>query len=116
MQEKSNSLNEYYSTLDKAQLEEMERVKRAIILLQPDVEEVLSYGIPTVKYRGKTILHFAAFKDHYSVFPGSGPIKELAKELKDFETSKGTIKYKADNLLPVSIINKLVQIRLAEIE
>jgi len=113
--EKPNSLNEYYSTLDKVQLDELERVKNAIHSVQPGVEEVLSYGIPTARYKGKTVLHYAAFKDHYSVFPGSGPIEELAKELKDFETSKGTIRYRADNLLPDTTIMKLARIRLTEI-
>ena len=36
------------------------------------------------------------------------------KELKDFETSKGTIRFTIDEPLPAALVKKLVKARMAE--
>ena len=35
-------------------------------------------------------------------------------ELKDYDTSKGTIRFQADKPLPVALVRKLVKARVAE--
>src|ERR1039458_8068573 len=62
----------------------------------PEATEVISYRIPTFKYKGM-LIGFAAFSNHCSLFPGSlSAMKALKNEFKDFETSKGTIRFPVD--------------------
>ena len=78
--------------------------------------EAISYRIPTFKYKGP-LLGFAAFSNHCSLFPMSLSVMEAFKnELKDFHTSKGTIRFPVDKPLSPALVKKLVKARMAENE
>jgi uncharacterized protein YdhG (YjbR/CyaY superfamily) len=88
---------------------------RAVIrsVAPPEATEGISYGIPTFKYKGM-LASFAAFSDHCSLFPGAGPTVEFKDDLKNFQTSKGTIRFAPDKPLPATLIKKLLKSRVAE--
>jgi uncharacterized protein YdhG (YjbR/CyaY superfamily) len=76
--------------------------------------EGISYGIPVFKYKG-ALVWFAAFSKHCSFFPGRlAVIAAFKDELKDCETSKGTIRFPVDKPLPAALVRKLVRARIAE--
>jgi uncharacterized protein YdhG (YjbR/CyaY superfamily) len=82
----------------------------------PEATEVISYRIPMFKYKGM-LIGFAAFSNHCSLFPGSlSAMKALKNEFKDFETSKGTIRFPVDKPPSDALVKKLVKARLAENE
>jgi uncharacterized protein YdhG (YjbR/CyaY superfamily) len=82
----------------------------------PEATEGISYGIPVFKYKG-ALVWFAAFSKHCSFFPGSlAVIAAFKNELKDCQTSKGTIRFPVDRPLPVTLVKKLVKARIAENE
>ncbi len=90
---------------------------RAIIrsFAPPEATEGISYGIPTFKYKGM-LASFASFSDHCSLFPGAGPAIKFKNELKNFETSKGTIRFAPDKPLPAALVGRMVKARVAENE
>src|ERR1039457_2138896 len=90
---------------------------RAVIrsVAPPEATEGISYGIQMFKYKGM-LASFAAFSDHCSLFPGAGPTVEFKNELKDFQTSKGTIRFAPDKPLPATLLKKLLKARIAENE
>jgi uncharacterized protein YdhG (YjbR/CyaY superfamily) len=58
---------------------------------------------------------YAAFKDHYSLFPMSGKVIEsLGQELEPYASGKGTIRFGFDKPLPVRLVKKVVKVRLEE--
>ena len=82
----------------------------------PEATEVISYRIPMFKYKGM-LMGFAAFSNHCSLFPGSlSALKALKSELKDFDTSKGTIRFPVDKPPSAALVKKLVKARIAENE
>lgn len=82
----------------------------------PEATEDISYGIPAFKYKG-ALVWFAAFSKHCSFFPGSlAVIAAFEDELKNYQTSKGTIRFPADKPLPAALVRKLVRARIAENE
>jgi uncharacterized protein YdhG (YjbR/CyaY superfamily) len=88
---------------------------RAVIrsVAPPEATEGISYGIPTFKYKGM-LASFAAFSNHCSLFPGAGPTIEFKNDLKDFQISKGTIRFAPNKPLPAALIKKLLKSRVAE--
>ncbi len=59
---------------------------------------------------------FAAFKDHMSLFPGAGVVANLHRQLEDYKTSKGTIRYTLEKPLPEKLLKQIVAIRQTQIE
>jgi uncharacterized protein YdhG (YjbR/CyaY superfamily) len=68
-----------------------------------------------VFFYGGMFVAYAKFKDHYSLFAMSPSVqKQFKKELSTFKTSKGTIQFTKDNLIPKSLVKKLVRARIKE--
>jgi uncharacterized protein YdhG (YjbR/CyaY superfamily) len=79
-----------------------------------EATEGIGYGIPMFRYKG-ALVWFAAFSKHCSFFPGSlAVIAALQDELKNYQTSKGTIRFPVDKPLPANLVKKMVTARMAE--
>jgi len=94
----------------------LERLRKTIrAAAGPEAQEGFSYGIPAFKLHGRPLVAYAALKNHCSFFPMSPAVIEAhAKELSDYETAKGTIRFTADKPLPSTLVRKLVKARAAE--
>jgi len=108
-------IDDYLEKVTGPQRAELERVRRVVKEVVPEAKEVISYGMPGFKYNNKYLVGFAAFKDHMSLFPTSGPVEALKEKLGKFELSKGTIQFTLDNPLPDSLIQEILSQRLADI-
>lgn len=110
------TVDEYLERVPEPSRTTLNKVRKVIrSVAPPEATEGISYGIPTFKYKGM-LASFAAFSDHCSLFPGAGPTIEFKNELKNFQTSKGTIRFAPDKPLPVALLRKLVKARIAENE
>lgn len=110
------TIDAYLATLSPENRTALEKVRRSIRTAVPKAVEGFSYGLPAFLWNGKAVAGFAAFAHHLSYFPMSGKIVALlAGELKDFETSKGGIRFTPEHALPATLIRKMVKARMAEI-
>jgi uncharacterized protein YdhG (YjbR/CyaY superfamily) len=83
-------------------------------LLPESAQEVISYSMPCYKFHG-FLVYFGGAKEHVALYPANSTmIGEMKDELKDYKTSKGTIRFSLDKPLPVELITKIVQRRMAE--
>lgn len=95
---------------------ELERIRAIIQSVCPEADEVMTYGMPGFKYKGKYLIAFANFKDHMSLFPGTEPIEKLSDELKTYKTSKGTVQFMLENNLSDELVRQLVRISVDRID
>lgn len=111
------SVDEYLATVPEPARTTLKRVREVIrSAVPPEATEGISYRIPTFRYKG-ALLAFAAFSNHCSLFPMSkAVIKACKRDLKNFYTSKGTIRFPVDKPLSKVLVKKLVKARLAEKE
>jgi len=92
------------------------KLRKAIGAAAPGAEEGVSYGLPAFRLGGRPLVCYAATKNHCSFFPMSpAVIRAHARELKGYDTSKGTIRFAADKPLPPTLVRKLVRTRIAEL-
>jgi uncharacterized protein YdhG (YjbR/CyaY superfamily) len=111
------TVDEYLARVPDPARSTLEKV-RAVIrsVVPPETTEVLSYGIPTFRYK-RGLISYAAFKDHCSFFPlGSSVLDAFADELRLYRAAKGTLHFPLDRPLPSPLIKKIVKARLAQNE
>src|SRR5438874_13817834 len=112
---KPRTIDEYLAGVSADQQIALEKLRKTIHAVAPRVEECISYGIPAFRLNGRSLVFFAAWANHYALYPGSSAtLKKFRNELRDFQTSKGTIRFSPGNPLPVPLVRKLVKARIAE--
>ncbi len=73
-----------------------------------------SSPLPAFRQNGM-LVPFGATAKHCAFYLMSSSTVEAHKdELKDYDTSKGTIRFQADKPLPAALVRKLVKARIAE--
>lgn len=91
----------------------LESVRATIRKAAPGAVEKISYQMPTFFQEGN-LVHFAAFKKHIGLYPGSGAIESFKDELARFECSKGTIRFPLDKPIPHALIGRIVKFRVRQ--
>ena len=109
----SKQVTAHLAKLPQPQKSTLQELRKSILEVIPEAEEVISYGFPGYRINGRIICGFDAFKNHCSFFPHSSlVIPELEKELLNYKTSKGALQFAVDKPLPKSLVRKLIKTRM----
>ena len=111
------SVDEYLAGVPEPAQSTLKHLRAVIRSVVPkETTEVISYGIPTFRYK-RGLVAFAAFSKHCSFFPlGSSALEPFKEELKEFRVSKGTLHFPMDKPLPDGLVKKIVKARIAQHE
>lgn len=107
---KANTVDAYLAAVPPAQRVALKKLRAIIRASAPQAEECISYGIPSYKLHGY-LVGFGAGKNHCSFYPGA-VISRFKVELKNYDTSKGTIRFQPDKPIPAALVRKLVKLRV----
>lgn len=111
---KAKTIDQYLARLSDDKRAALERLRKAIRSAAPKAEECISYQLPAFRLDGMLVA-FGATANHCAFYPMSSSTIEAHKnELKDYDTSKGTIRFQPDKPLPAALVRKLVKARIAE--
>jgi uncharacterized protein YdhG (YjbR/CyaY superfamily) len=115
--QKPTSVTQYLSWQNAEQRAALDKLREVIAAAAPDATEGISYAMPAFLLGGKGLVCYAAFKDHYSLFPMSGAVVEQhADELGERVTGKGTIQFRYGERLPVGLVKRMVKARVTELK
>jgi uncharacterized protein YdhG (YjbR/CyaY superfamily) len=109
------SVEDYLASLPDERRAVVEQLRQTIRAAAPDATETIAYQMPAFRTHGQFLVSYAAFKNHYSLFPANEAVLDaLGDDLKPFLAGKGTIRFRADKPLPAGLVARVVEVRLAE--
>ncbi len=109
------TVEEYLGSLPARERAVLEKVRATIRRAAPSAVETIRYGIPTFQEGGRLLLSFAAFRDHCSLFPASGLVRDrLGAEIEPYVAGKATIRFTTERPIPAALVRKVVKARLEE--
>jgi uncharacterized protein YdhG (YjbR/CyaY superfamily) len=82
--------------------------------LPSDVQETISYGVPTFKLNGSYVIYFAGYKKHVSIYPIININSELGKKIEPYVTGKGTMQFPLDKPFPFDLLREFTRAKLQE--
>ena len=115
MAARPNTIDEYLAALSADKRAALEKLRKTIRAAAPKAEECISYQLAAFRQDGMLVA-FGATANHCAFYlMSASTVAAHQDELKDHDTSKGTIRFQADKPLPVALVRKLVKARIAEI-
>ncbi len=115
MAAKPKTIDDILATVADDQRAALEKLRKTIKAAAPKAEECISYGLAAFRLDGKPLVAFGATKGHCAFYLMSGSmVAAFENDLKDYDTSKGTVRFPADEPLPATLVRKLVKARIAE--
>jgi uncharacterized protein YdhG (YjbR/CyaY superfamily) len=110
------SVAEYIASQPKSMQGALRRVRSAIRKGVPRAEEIISYKMPTYKLHGRAVLFFAAWKQHYSLYPASDRVVAAFRDdLVPYKIVKATIRFPFSESVPVKLIERIARFRAKEV-
>jgi uncharacterized protein YdhG (YjbR/CyaY superfamily) len=114
-QTKPGTIDEYLAGVRAEQRAALTKLRQTIRSVAPKAEECISYGLAAFRLHGRALVAFGATANHCALYPMSGSTVEAHRAaLKGYDTSKGTIRFPADQPLPSALVRRLVKARMAE--
>ena len=107
------SIDEYIAQFEPEVQAKLRAMRELIRRAAPAATERISYGIPTFHLNGN-LVHFAAFKRHIGFYPTSSAVAAFDSELTAYRRAKGSIQFPLDQPLPLELIRRMVELRVAE--
>ena len=107
------NIDDYISGFDPTVQKTLNDLRSLIKSEVPEAAEKISYGLPTF-YLDGNLIHFAAFKNHYSIFPAPRETVAFENELAPYRSGKGTLRFTFDEEIPWSLVKKVVRFRVKE--
>ena len=109
------SVDEYIATHNEDVQAILSCVRSTIRNAVPGAEETISYQIPAYRLQGGAVLYFAGWKQHYSLYPaGDRLVRAFKRELAPYKISKGTIRFRLSEPVPIKLIADLAKFRAKE--
>src|SRR6266705_441169 len=109
---KPKTVAEYLAALSADKRAALERLRRTIRSAAPGAEECISYQLPAFRLDGRMLVWFGAGANHCAFYPGA-VVQAHKNDLKNYVTSKGTVRFQPNHPLPAALVRKLVKARIA---
>src|SRR6476646_9157003 len=110
------SVDAYVTALPDDRRAAVEELRRTIRAAAPEAIESIAYDMPAFRLNDAFLVSYAAFKNHYSLFPASGAVvAALGDEIRPYLVGEGTIRFPTKAPIPADLVTRVVRIRLDEL-
>jgi uncharacterized protein YdhG (YjbR/CyaY superfamily) len=111
-------IDTYLNKIELSKRKELERIREIAKQVVPNAEEVISYGMPTLTYKGKPFLGFNSHKSHIGIYPyGNEEIEVFKDKLVNlnYGFSSGAIRVPFASPIPDSLLKDIINYRIKRI-
>ncbi len=108
------NIDSYFANVPAATKTKLLQIRTLVHEEIPDGEEVISYGVPTVKLQGKYVVYYGGYAKHVSIYPASDSLIAAIPKAARYRKGKGTLQFSADSVIPLPLIREIVRFLLAE--
>lgn len=109
----AKDIDEYIAAFPKEVQKRLQQMRKAIQKAAPQAKEIINYAMPTFTLNGN-LVHFAGYANHIGFYPTPSGIEAFKKELSVYKGAKGSVQFPLDAPLPLDLVTKIVQFRVAE--
>ena len=107
-----SSIDEYIVTFPEDVQLKMRQIVAIIKEKVPEVEESISYDMPTFKINGKRFLYFAGYKKHIGLYSVPTGNNEFIDELSKYKQGKGSVQFPLNKPIPLELIARIIDFKL----
>lgn len=112
----ADPIDAYLAAQPLPQRSTLQAVRASLRTVLPAATECMSYAMPTFKVDGTSVVSYAGFVHHCSLFPHSGiALDSIADRLTAYDLDKGTLRFPNDRPLPTSVLRLVVATKLQAI-
>lgn len=108
-----NSIDEYIASCPAEIQPALQELRRVIRAAAPEAVERIAYQMPTFALKGN-LVHFAVHTNHIGFYPTPSGVEAFKEELSRYKSSKGAVQFPIDSPLPLELIRRIVEYRVAE--
>ena len=109
------TVDEYLAAVPEPARTTLQALRQSITAAVSAATEAISYQIPAFKLNGKGLIHYAAFKNHCSLYPVTDGVRAACKGTEaDFKIVKSTLQFPLDKPLPDVLVKRIVAARIKE--
>lgn len=113
----AHEVSDYLETLSEPTRGRIAALYDEVRRLAPEATEGVSYGMPSLLYRGKGLFSVMSTKKHIGVYP-HGNLGELATDVTQagLGSTTGAIHLREGDMLPPELLARFVERRIAQID
>lgn len=113
----AHEVSDYLETLTEPTRGRIAALYDEVRRLAPEATEGVSYGMPSLLYRGKGLFSAMSTKKHIGVYP-YGNLGEFAEEVSaaGLGSTKGAVQLREGEALPAGMLARFVERRIAQID
>ena len=112
-QVQATNIDEYIASFPKNIRKMLKEMRSTIKKAAPGSQETIKYAMPCFVLNGN-LVYFAAYKNHIGFYSAPTGNDAFKKDLSVYKTGKGSIQFPLDKPLPLSLIAKMVKLRVEE--
>jgi uncharacterized protein YdhG (YjbR/CyaY superfamily) len=107
------SIDDYIQSFPENVQVVLEQVRATIRGALPEAEEKISYNIPAITIGGRSVVQFAGWKQHVSVYPAPEGDESLDRAMAPYRSDRATLKFPLSEPIPQDLVAR-VATRLAD--
>ena len=104
------TVDDYIASFPTAVQEALHDVRRTMHAVWPDAGETISYNIPTLTLNGRSLVYFAGWKRHISVYPIPDGDDAYETQLEPYRSGASTAKFPLGKPIPLDLIARITKL------